>query len=148
MNAANPERDTILIGIGNDGRTDDGLGWRFVEALQDTPGIDVEFRYQLQVEDAECIAGYRRAVFVDAAREPLPGGFVIRKCAPAQNFYFSTHRLEPEAIAWLAAGVYGAKTECYLVAVSGLQWDLHCGLTPEAGGNLRRALAAFREGHW
>lgn len=144
MNASNPESGIILIGIGNDGRRDDGLGWRFAEALAGNPGLDIEFRYQLQVEDAERIARYPLAVFVDAARDPLPGGFSLDPCIPAPDAGFSTHRLDPEAVAWLAQTVFGARTECYILAISGYRWELRGGLTSRAQANLQRALEAFR----
>ena len=143
MNALNPESRVLLIGIGNDGRGDDGLGWRFADALAGAPGLDIEYRYQLQVEDAECIAKYPVVVFVDAARDPLPDGFALLPCVPASGAGFSTHRLDPEAVAWLAGSVFGAETVCYTLAISGYQWELGGGLSARASANLQRALEAF-----
>ena len=45
---------TIILGIGNNGRQDDGLGWAFLDFLEEqNTTIDLEYRYQLQIEDAE-----------------------------------------------------------------------------------------------
>ena len=55
---------TLVLGFGNPGRLDDGLGPAVVEALRayELPGVTMDADYQLRVEDAAEIAGY------DAAR--------------------------------------------------------------------------------
>ncbi|PSR08953.1 MAG: Ni/Fe hydrogenase, partial [Bacteroidetes bacterium] len=58
----------LLLGIGNSGRADDGLGWAFAEAFSDQADLfEVELRYQLQIEDALLISTYQRVVIVDAS---------------------------------------------------------------------------------
>ena len=58
---------TIVIGIGNNGRQDDGLGWMFLDFLDEqNANIDLEYRYQLQIEDADLISNYDTVIFVDA----------------------------------------------------------------------------------
>ena len=44
--------NTLIIGIGNSGRRDDGLGWAFVNEIQSRmpDDFDYEWRYQLQVD--------------------------------------------------------------------------------------------------
>ena len=61
---------TLILGWGNPGRLDDGLGPAFVEILQtlDLPGVEVDSDYQLQIEDAAEVASFQRVVFVDADR--------------------------------------------------------------------------------
>ncbi|RLD75788.1 MAG: Ni/Fe hydrogenase, partial [Bacteroidetes bacterium] len=59
---------TIVFGIGNIGRQDDGLGWLFLDHLKEKQfnHLDLEYRYQLQIEDAELICNYDTVIFVDA----------------------------------------------------------------------------------
>ena len=89
----------LLIGIGNTGRGDDGLGWEFVERINDLgyDFLDYEYRYQLQVEDAELIARYDIVVFADASHQELDGGFELRRCISASHSYFTTHAQSPAA---------------------------------------------------
>ena len=58
----------LLIGYGNPGRLDDGLGPAFAKAVEalHTPGVTVEANYQLAVEDAHAVAQHEIVVFADA----------------------------------------------------------------------------------
>ncbi|MEJ2400453.1 MAG: hypothetical protein P8Y52_03570, partial [Xanthomonadales bacterium] len=74
--------DTLVFGIGNSARSDDGLGWAFLDRVERTPGFagQAEYRYQLQVEDALLASRFEHVVFVDASRAELPGGFRWAPC--------------------------------------------------------------------
>ena len=51
MNVLKADKKILLLGIGNNGRSDDALGWKFVEEFTSRQELfDVEYRYQLQVE--------------------------------------------------------------------------------------------------
>lgn len=140
------ERKILLLGIGNSGRGDDGLGWSFVEAIGDGTHhwLDYEFRYQLQVEDADLIAGYDTVIFVDASQEELKEGFEIRPCAATNNCSFTTHALEPGGVVYLANTLYGKFPEAYTLAISGTSWELEIGLSQKAVDNLNAALCFFK----
>ena len=58
----------LVLGYGNPGRRDDGLGPRLAEELSrmGLPGVDVDSAYQLQAEDAAAVADHDVVVFVDA----------------------------------------------------------------------------------
>lgn len=140
MLGLNPDNKTILIGIGNDGRGDDALGWLFADRFSGNPALDVVFRYQLQVEDAALISVYDCVVFADASILEIAGGFELRKCSPTASLHFSTHRLAPATIMWLAKEIYQASTVGYVVAIQGYCWELHQGLSPAAAQNLEKAV--------
>jgi hypothetical protein len=59
----------LVIGYGNPGRHDDGLGPAFAELVEklDLDHVTVEAGYQLTVEDAAIISEHDVVVFVDAA---------------------------------------------------------------------------------
>ena len=61
---------TLVIGIGNKGRNDDGLGWNFAAFIEQMrlPKVSIEYRYQLQIEDAYLISQYERIFFADTLR--------------------------------------------------------------------------------
>jgi hydrogenase maturation protease len=143
--------DTLILGWGNPGRLDDGLGPALVAALENstTPGVAVDSEYQLQIENAETVARHRRVVFVDADRqgdEP----FSLRrlhpsKCAPS----FSTHSLSPRSVLALSRDLFDAEPEAWLMGIRGYQFnDFGEELSEQAKENLTAAirflLAALR----
>lgn len=141
------ERKILLLGIGNSGRGDDGLGWSFVDAISEGPYdvVDCEFRYQLQVEDADLIAGYDTVIFVDASQENLKEGFEIRPCTATNNCSFTTHALAPGGVVYLTNTLYHKFPEVYVLAIAGVSWELQVGLSKEAGDHLNAALGFFKE---
>ena len=60
---------TLLIGYGNPGRGDDGLGPAFARriAARQLPGITIDIDYQLTVDHALMISEAETVVFADAA---------------------------------------------------------------------------------
>lgn len=144
----NPETETnsiLLIGIGNSGRRDDGLGWQFAEeaSLLIPEGIDYEFRYQLQIEDAMLVSRYKTVIFADATYENTDEGFSIRKCLPASHYFYSSHVQSPETILYLCDEIYRKKPQAFTIAITGYEWELKSGISNKATDNLEKALAAW-----
>lgn len=140
-------RKILILGIGNSCRSDDGLGWKFVEIIEELGynAQDYEFRYQLQVEDAALIAHYDVVIFVDASMARLKEGFEIKPCTAIEPDFFSTHAQKPEAILYLTNKLYGKFPHAYTLAISGLEWALSTSLSQEAETNLQTALGFFIE---
>lgn len=137
--------NAIIVAIGNDARQDDGLGWAFAKAVE-TDGRfagSIEYRYQLQVEDAELIAGYDSILFVDASKAVLPAGFEYQQLAPALEFTFSTHALSPASVLALCQQVYERSPDAWLMAISGEAWELQFGLSAAGARHLEAALEHF-----
>jgi len=138
---------TLLIGIGNSSRGDDGLAWLFLNDVEkNDPGqFDLEYRYQLQVEDADLISEYDQVLFVDATEELIPEGFSLRKCESAGSFYFSSHLQSPEAVLYLSETLYPNAPNAFVLPITGYRWELGDMVSPEAMTNLDKALVAFRK---
>ncbi len=132
----------LLIAIGNDARQDDGLGWAYARAIEAGGRFtgQIEYRYQLQVEDADLIAGFESVIFVDASKEALPGGYTFTPLAPALDFAVTTHALAPAAVLALCESIYGKRPEAWLLAISGEEWELEFGLSESAQRRLEAAL--------
>lgn len=147
----NPDRATmlpqIIIGIGNSGRSDDGLGWAFLDAIKESGVIDCPmiYRYQLQVEDAELISHYDSVLFVDATLTVLQRGFQIIQVMPEIERSFTTHALEPSTIVGLCEEVYGVRPQTHLLMIEGEQWELSNRLSHIGRLNLDEAVSAFTE---
>ena len=137
----------LLLGIGNCGRRDDGLGWAFLDRLGQMEGFDspLEYRYQLGVEDAALIATMDRVIFIDAYRGDLAGGFRWSRCEPSPEFEFTTHVLPPRGVLHYCHALYGARPRADLLMIQGESWGLEIGLSRTAEAHLESALRFFRE---
>jgi len=138
--------DTVIFGIGNSGRSDDGLGWAFLDCIAKEPGFSgrVEYRYQLGVEDAALIRDMQQVIFVDSHRGDLHGGFQWKPCKPSADFEFTTHVLPPGAVLFLCEDLYGQTPRADLLMIQGSTWELQVGLSQEADQRLEKALGFFR----
>ena len=136
---------TLVLGIGNSGRKDDGLGWKFIDFLkgQEMENLELDYRYQLQIEDAELISHYDRVIFVDATKEPTTEGFYLRPCSKVALEEMNSHSLHPETVYSLCSSIYGKNPECMILGIEGKEWELETGLSPEAERNLERAKRYF-----
>jgi hydrogenase maturation protease len=138
----------LLIGIGNYGRSDDALGWKFADAVaagNDSADYDIEYRYQLQIEDALLVSEYDEIIFADASHTQYEGGFSFYKAEPKQIANFTTHSLPPEAILWLVSRLYDKKPKAYVMGITGTNWDLQHGLSSAAQQHLINALDFFNQ---
>jgi hydrogenase maturation protease len=148
MNDLKMGNKILMIGIGNNGRNDDALGWKFVDEFVSRDDIfTIEYRYQLQIEDALLISEYKKVIFVDASRKEYKNGFSFYRCIPARSETFTTHKLEPETVLWLANDLFNQSPEVYVMAISGMRWELHQGVTLVAQHNFERAVSFFKEWH-
>ena len=135
----------LLIGYGNPGRRDDGLGPAFAEAVERlaTPGLEVDVGYQLGIEDAADAARHDMVLFADADTEG-PGPFSLRPVEPARGLAFTTHSVAPAAVLGLARDLFGAATRGWLLGIRGYEFDeFGEGLSPRAAANLAAALEAL-----
>lgn len=133
----------LLIGYGNPGRLDDGLGPACAAAMaaRHVPGVEVDAAYQLQVEDAATIAGHDVVVFADASVDGA-GPFDFRPVHPMASIDYSSHALEPPAVLALAQSLFGAKARGFTLAIRGYEFnEFGERLSPGAQANLSAAVA-------
>ena len=114
----------LLIGFGNPGRLDDGLGPAVAEAIGclDLAGVTVDADYQLTVEDAAAVAEHDVVVFADADVACAPP-FYFERVTPANEVSFSTHSVSPGAVVGLAQELFGATTDAWLLGVRGYEFN-------------------------
>lgn len=131
----------LLIGFGNPGRLDDGLGPAFAELFSSfqLPGVVIDSDYQLVVENAAEIAGFDVVVFADASvegREP----FYFEEIVPTQAMSFSSHSVSPQAVLSMTRDLFNAPTRGYLLGIRGYEFNEYTErLSPKAEDNLRQA---------
>lgn len=147
--------DVLLIGFGNPGRLDDGLGPALAGIVEEMnlPGVTVEADYQLTVEDAAGVARHDVVVFADAdvgGAEP----FWVKRIHPeATSLSFSSHSVGPQAVLSLAKELFHAEPEGYILGIRGYVFDeFGEKLSPKAKANLACAAsyveAAVLEGRF
>ncbi|MEK6781420.1 MAG: hydrogenase maturation protease [Bacteroidota bacterium] len=146
MNELKTEHKVLMIGIGNSGRSDDALGWKFVDQFTSYVDLfDIEQRYQLQIEDALLLTEYKKVIFIDASHKTYKDGFSFYKCIPTRTEAFTTHKLEPETVLWLANDLFNQSPEVYVMAITGITWELHQGMSDVAQQNFEKAVAHFKK---
>jgi len=135
----------LVFGIGNSGRADDGLGWAFLDEIGKLMPeyFDLEYRYQLQIEDAELASHYEQIYFVDAHKTPLKEGFSIENCSAVETHHFTTHELPPKTILYLTNKMYHSFPNASIIGISGENFELKIGLSLFAKTNLIKALKQF-----
>ena len=143
MNAAT----TLLIGYGNPGRGDDGLGPALIERLEAKPiaGLSLDADYQLAVEHAWDLSQYSMAIFADASingAEP----YYYQPLEADAPISFSTHSVSPGAVLQMARDMFGATTEVFVLGIRGYEFDqIAEGLTERAEQNLVAAEQFIRQ---
>jgi len=115
---------TLVLGYGNPGRLDDGLGPALVEAIDalGLPGVTVLSDYQLSAEHAAELIDHDRVVFADAAVE-VESPFFLRALLPRAAVSFTSHSMRPEAVLSLAIDTLGWQGEAYLLGIRGYEFN-------------------------
>ena len=134
----------FVLGYGNPGRLDDGLGPAFAERIRalEIPGVTTDANYQLNVEDAATLAGYDLVVLADAsvdAQEP----FDLQPLKPeSSGLGFSSHSLSAGALLGMVGDLFDARPTAYLLGIRGVEFNAfgEC-LSERAQGNLDAATA-------
>lgn len=130
--------DLLVIGYGNVGRGDDGLGPALAGRLARTERKDcsVEVDYQLTVEHALQVADAKTVLFVDASIEG-DAPFTFTPAQPDRTADIASHSLEPGAVLALAEMLYGKTPEAFILGIKGESFgEVAEGLSDTASTNL------------
>lgn len=144
MNVVQAKR-ILILGYGNPGRGDDGLGPALASAIGalGMPDVTVEEAYQLNIEDAAALAEHDGALFVDASiacAEP----FEFRKASAAHSISFTSHSVDPASVLAICEENFRPAPEAWVLAIRGYDFELGESLTPQAERNLEAALDFVR----
>jgi hydrogenase maturation protease len=141
LSAAIDRRRSLVLGYGNPGRQDDGLGPAAAAEIGALRLADVTAYdgYQLNIEDAMDVAAHDVVWFVDAARTGPP--IAIRRLEPSATVDFTSHIVRPETILAIAEQCYERRPKAFLLAIRGYEFAFLETLTPAARTNLRLAVA-------
>lgn len=135
--------DSLIYGIGNVGRQDDGLGWAFIDWLEAqslASKTNLQRHYQLHLEDADLISDKKRVLFVDATKDATVRSFTLERATPKMDFSFTSHAISISAIMAACQQCFQRLPEVYVLAIRGYEWELEQGLTEQAKKNLTQAI--------
>jgi len=137
----NAKRSIFVIGYGNPGRQDDGLGPAAARRVAEFgfSNVTIEMAYQLNIEDAFGISGHDAAVFIDASVN-APEPFLFERVYPADEVTFTSHSMSPGSVMKLAADHFGPAPEAYVMGIRGYSFEFMEGMTDNAERNLQAAI--------
>jgi hydrogenase maturation protease len=132
----------LVLGYGNPGRQDDGLGPAAAALIDEMgwSGVTAFDNYQLNIENALDVAEHDVVWFVDAAKAG-PAPYAVRELAALSTFEFTSHLVRPETVLAMAGHYFGATPTAYLLAIRGYAFEFVEALTAEANDNLQCATA-------
>ena len=140
-------RRVLVIGYGNPGRGDDGLGPALAAAIEELgrDGVTVDIDYQLTVDHAAPIAAHDLVIFADAMIGlPLP--FRLDPVGTAAPSALGSHQVSPEAALALAGLLFGHAPPGWILAIGGVEFgEVNEGLSLLARANLAEAIAFLRD---
>lgn len=140
----------LILGYGNPLRSDDGLGWQVAVELfraNRSPDVEVLPCHQLTPELADPISRAGVVLFIDCAKQGVPGQFRCDEL-PWQKGSGSvsyTHDLSPGALLELASQVYGCCPRAYLLTICGLFFGTGETLSPLAAQQLPKLKERVRQ---
>jgi hydrogenase maturation protease len=118
---------SLIIGIGNPLRSDDGLAWAVTEqlSLDCNTTCDIHNVYQLTPELAQSMAVVNLVVMIDANHTGEPGELrIYTLSSSAQPGAIGTHYTTPEELAALTAIVYGQCPPVVVVTMAGANFSI------------------------
>ncbi|MCA9953899.1 MAG: hydrogenase maturation protease [Anaerolineales bacterium] len=116
---------TVVIGIGNPLRGDDGVGWAVVDALDSVAaawGITAVRAHQLLPELIDVFCQASQVIFVDASVAGEPGTITVTPIQPAIDGPAASHQMHPGVLLALGLKLYGRMPPAYLITITGLDF--------------------------
>lgn len=141
-------RRTLVLGLGNLSRRDDGWGWFAINEVRAQLGmaplgeyddgldalgheVDCAFVPQLVPELAETAAKYSKLVIMDARVTGENGIQVSTVAGERKTVQLFSHELSPADFVSLIKELYHGHPSAYLLSVKGCDYDFGVGLSEE-----------------
>ena len=131
----------LVIGYGNELRSDDGVGPRVAAAVEqlNLPGVRTIACHQLTPELADAVSKAQRVVFVDATVDTV-AEIQLRELEPAETRRITAHAGDPRTLLALARDVFGRCPAAWWLTIPIDQTGFGNELSPLARRGLHLAL--------
>ncbi|MFP4486236.1 MAG: hydrogenase maturation protease [Campylobacterales bacterium] len=129
---------TLVIGIGNTIRCDDGIGFKLAQMVEKETieGVEVICTHQLLPELSEDISKYEVVIFVDASTLLECGKIAFEEIEKKEIEELSTHYLTPEILLELSFDFYDKVPQAYSVHIGMCSDELNENLSPAIYSNV------------
>lgn len=133
---------TIVIGYGNELRSDDAIGQKIANTIESWHLLSVQSLavHQLTPELATNLATADLAIFVDACVDAAPLDVQVRSLLPSNGQILSAHSSDPRSLLSLTQFLYGHCPPAWLVTVPGVNFEFGDRLSPIAETGIAIAL--------
>ncbi|MCX8057560.1 MAG: hydrogenase maturation protease [Ignavibacteria bacterium] len=140
-------KDTLVICIGNEIRSDDSVALHFKKEFENLflPFVEIISVHQLTPELAEVISKFDKIIFVDASIEEIDKP-TLKKI----NFDFQysnqslNHIFTPESLIFLVKELYNKSPEFYSLSIPAINFDFGTELHPKTKENLLIAIETLK----
>ncbi len=124
-NLKSMNKSILLIGYGNDLRSDDGVGQKIAHTVKywNVPHLTTLAVHQLTPELASGLAEVDFAIFVDANYQET-SEVKVAKVEISDNMMIFTHKSGPETLLSLAENLYHHHPETWLVKIPAVNFDI------------------------
>lgn len=145
-----PKSKILIIGYGNPGRQDDGLGIMLVDELNDwameskLDFVYTDSNYQLNLEDAATIADFDAVIFADASRADIKD-FLLEKLEPSAAVDFTMHSVSPAFVLHICEQIFQHRPQAFLLHIRGYEWEFMAEPSAAALENLNNAMAFMKD---
>lgn len=128
------ESPILVIGYGSQLRSDDAVGPRVADAIEqmNLPGVAVISRHQLTPELAQAVSTAELVIFVDAADASLTERVTVSPVELAATGEFPAHKCDPSSLLAVSDCVFGQSPTAWCVAVPCENFDIGEELSPLA----------------
>lgn len=132
---------TLIIGIGNPTRQDDGAGMVLAEQLEALvpASVEIQTAQQLTPEMALDWADRQRVLVLDAAVDGDPVTLMRLQDQPDSTTEIRTHNAHPASLATLARQLLGRSPDLWVCTMLAQSFDYTTDLTPAMQEHVRAA---------
>lgn len=142
-------KKTLIIGVGNETRRDDGVGAYIIDRLnklfRKNASITTMLVHQLGPEIIEELEKYDRVIFIDATTEEIPEGFKIGYLSPKFEISFTFHYFSPASLLALLKELTGKSIEGWVCSVKGENFNFGIDLSEKTLMYSRKAMKKLLE---
>ncbi len=146
-NHPQPSSDNLIliIGYGNDLRSDDGVGQKIANQIQNwqIPHIQSIALHQLTPELAETISEVKKVIFIDVYPASEGAKIQIQNLEPTNMRDKIGHISDPRSLLALCQALYNHLPEAWMIAIPGVNFDFGEILSPTTEQGMNEALAAI-----
>ncbi|XWK87227.1 MAG: hydrogenase maturation protease [Phormidium sp.] len=132
----------IVIGYGNDLRSDDGIGPRVAQEVEawGVPNVKSLGLHQLTPEIADTIKDVDGVIFVDACQLPDVQEVQVLKIEAEETGKSMTHNVDPRSLLALCQTLYNSHPHAWCINVPAVNFEMGETLSPVAEQGLSQAL--------